>query len=76
MANRNVKRHCTLLTTNVREMKTETTVKFLLTLARMTVIKESTSDKHWRGRREEGASFTAGGNADWYRHCRNAPEVP
>ena len=53
MANRNVKRHCTLLTINIREMLIGTTMKYYLTLVRMTIIEKSTNRKCWRGCREK-----------------------
>ena len=46
MANKHLKRCSTLLI--IRKMKIKTTVRYHLTLARMTIIKKSTNNKCWR----------------------------
>ena len=52
MANKHLKRCSTLLI--IRKMKIKTTVRYHLTLARMTIIKKSTNNKCWRECREKG----------------------
>ena len=46
MANKHLKRCSTLLI--IRKMKIKTTMRYHLTLARMTIIKKSTNNKCWR----------------------------
>ena len=52
IANKHTKRYSTLFT--IREMQIKTTMRYQLTLARMTIIKKSTSNKCWRGCGEKG----------------------
>ena len=49
-------------------MEIKTTTKYHLMMVRMTTIKESTSNKCWRGVEKREPSYTVGGNANWYSH--------
>ena len=52
----------------IREMQIKTTMRYQLTLVRMTVLKMSTKNKCWRGCGEREFSCTIGGNVNWHRH--------
>ena len=52
MANKHMKRTSSLLF--IREMQIRTTMRYHLTLIRMTIIKKSTNNKCWRGCGEKG----------------------
>ena len=49
-------------------MQIKATMKYHLTPIRVAIINKSTNKKCWRGCREKGASFTVGGNVNWYNH--------
>ena len=44
------------------------TMRFHLTLVRMTIIKGSTNSKYWRRCGEKGTPYTVGGNVNWCSH--------
>ena len=52
MANRYMKRYSTLLI--FREMQVKTSMRYLISPVRMTIIKMATNNKCWRGGREKG----------------------
>uniref|UniRef100_A0A8D1HPX8 Uncharacterized protein n=2 Tax=Sus scrofa TaxID=9823 RepID=A0A8D1HPX8_PIG len=59
MAKKHMKRCSTSLI--IREMKIKTTMRYHLTLARITIIKKSTNNKF--------CYYTVGGNVNWCNHC-------
>ena len=52
----------------IREIQIKTTLRYHLTPVRMAKIDKARNNNCWRGCRERGSLFTAGGNASWYRH--------
>ena len=63
IANKHTKRYSTLFT--IREMQIKTTMRYQLTLARMTIIKKLTINAGEVVEKREH-SCTEGGNIDWY----------
>ena len=55
--------------TSVVEDGMVATMRFHLTLVRMTIIKESTNSKYWRRCGKKGTPYTVGGNLSWCSHC-------
>ena len=53
---------------DIREMRTETTMKYHLTPIRMNIIKKSIDNKCWRGCGQREPSHTLGGDINWCSH--------
>ena len=62
MAGKHMKRCSTLLI--IREMQIKTTMRYHLTLVRMTIIKKSTNNKSGEGVEKRECSCTVGGNVN------------
>ena len=62
MANRHMKRCTTSLI--IREMQIKTTMKYCLTLVRITIIRKQITNVG-----EKRNSYTVGGNINWCIHC-------
>lgn len=54
----------------IREIQTKITLRFHFTSVRMTKVKRTTDNKHWRSVGET-ESHPADGTANWYSHSRN-----
>ena len=63
MAKRHMKRCSTSLF--IREMQIKTKMRYHFTLARMTIIKKSTTTNAGEGVEKREPSYTVGGNVNW-----------
>jgi len=53
----------------IKEMQIKTTMKYHLTLVRMSITKKSTKNKCWKGCRAKGLLLHYCGNVNYYSHC-------
>ena len=57
-------------------MQIKTTMKYYLTVVRMTIIKKSTSNKFHRECEKKEPSYTVGRNVNWYSHYGEQCKCP
>ena len=67
MTNKHMKRYSISLI--IKEMQIKTTMKYHLTLVRMSITKKSTKNKCWKGCRAKGLLLHYCGNVNYYSHC-------
>ena len=68
MSSRHLKKKCST-SQIIEEMQIKTTMRYHHTQIRVAMINKSTNNKCWRRCRENGPSYTVGGNVNWYQHC-------
>ena len=64
MTSRHMKRYSTLLF--IRVMQIKTTMRYYLTMVRMSIINKSINKNAGEGVKKRESSYTVGGNVNWY----------
>jgi hypothetical protein len=59
----------------IKEMQIKTTIRFHLTLVRIAIIKNTTTNRCWRGFGKKESSYAACGNASWCNHSGKNSEA-